>query len=242
MFHLGKNQKPDGYLVCEQKLVYALLMASAGMMGAYTYLLRGGVFCNAQTANILVMGMSFGKGDWAGGLYYLIPFAAYLLGAFVSEILPSPVKKLGFLRWDTYLIIVETAALFLLGFVPLTVPHQIVQVIINFLASMQYNTFRQAEGIPMATTFCTNHIQQVGVGFAKALRKKDSTALRRGLIHLGMVACFFVGAALLTSLCAAMAEKAIWITLVPMSIVLVKLIRADLGSEHEALDRKPSGH
>ena len=237
-----KDSNKDGYLVCEQKMVYALLMASGGMMGAYTYLLRGGVFCNAQTANVLVMGMSFGKGDWAGGLYYLIPFAAYLLGAFVSEILPSPVKKLGFLRWDTYLIIVETAALFLLGFVPLTVPHQIVQVIINFLASMQYNTFRQAEGIPMATTFCTNHIRQVGVGFAKALRKKDSKALRRGLIHLGMVACFFVGAALLTSLCNAMAEKAIWVTMVPMGIVLVKLIRADLGSEHDALDRKPSGH
>ena len=40
--------------------------------------------------------------------------SAYLLGAFVSEILPSPVKKLGFLRWDTYLIIFETAVLLLL--------------------------------------------------------------------------------------------------------------------------------
>lgn len=231
-----------GYLVCEQKIVYALLMASAGMMGAYTYILRGGVFCNAQTANVLVMAMSFGKGDWAGGLYYLIPFSAYLLGAFVSEILPSPVKRLGFLRWDTYLVLFETAALFLLGFVPLTVPHQIIQVAVNFLASMQYNTFRQAEGIPMATTFCTNHIRQVGVGLAKALRKKDAAALRRGLIHLGMAACFFAGAALLASLCGAMAEKSIWLTLVPMGIVLAKLIRADLGSEHEALDRKPSGH
>ena len=67
-----KDSNKDGYLVCEQKMVYALLMASGGMMGAYTYLLRGGVFCNAQTANVLVMGMSFGKGDWAGGLYYLI--------------------------------------------------------------------------------------------------------------------------------------------------------------------------
>ena len=237
-----KDSKKDGYLVCEQKTVYALLMASAGMMGAYTYLLRGGVFCNAQTANVLVMGMSFGKGDWTGGLYYLIPFAAYLLGAFVSEILPSPVKRLGFLRWDTYLVLFETAALFLLGFVPLTMPHQIVQVAVNFLASMQYNTFRQAEGIPMATTFCTNHIRQVGVGFARAVRKRDGTGLRRGFIHLGMVACFFVGAALLTPLCKAMAEKAIWLTLVPMGIVLIKLIRADLGSEHEALDRKPSGH
>lgn len=230
------------YLVCEQKMVYTLLMASAGMMGAYTYILRGGVFCNAQTANVLVMAMSFGKGDWAGGLYYLIPFSAYLLGAFVSEILPSPVKRLGFLRWDTYLVLFETAVLFLLGFVPLSVPHQIVQVAVNFLASMQYNTFRQAEGIPMATTFCTNHIRQVGVGFAKAVRKRDSAALRRCLIHLGMVASFFVGAALLTALCGPLAERSIWLTLVPMGIVLVRLIRADLGSEHEALGRKPSGH
>ena len=159
-----KDSKKDGYLVCEQKTVYALLMASAGMMGAYTYLLRGGVFCNAQTANVLVMGMSFGKGDWTGGLYYLIPFAAYLLGAFVSEIMPSPVKRLGFLRWDTYLVLFETAALFLLGFVPLTMPHQIVQVAVNFLAYIQYNNFRQSEVNPIATNNCTNHIRKVGVG------------------------------------------------------------------------------
>ncbi len=239
---MKQTSENGGYLVCEQKAVYALLMASAGMMGSYTYILRGGVFCNAQTANVLVMAMSFGKGDWLGGLYYLIPFCAYLLGAFVSEILPSPVKRLGFLRWDTYLVLFETAVLFLLGFVPLSAPHQIVQVAVNFLASMQYNTFRQAEGIPMATTFCTNHIRQVGVGFAKAVRKKDGTALRRGLIHLGMVACFFLGAALLTALCGCMAEKSVWLTMAPMGIVLAKLIRADLGSEHGSLNRKPSGH
>ena len=91
------------------------------------------------------MAINFGKGDWLGGLYFLIPISAYLLGTFVSEVLPSPVKKLGFLRWDTYLILFEALVLLLLGFVPLSVPHQIVQVIINFIASMQYNTFRQAD-------------------------------------------------------------------------------------------------
>ena len=125
------ESEKSGYLVCEQKMVYALLMACGGMMGAYTYVLRGGTFCNAQTANGVVMAISFGKGDWLGGLYYLIPISAYLLGAFVSEILPSPVKKLGFLRWDTYLIIFETVALFSIGLLPLTIPNQIVQVLIN---------------------------------------------------------------------------------------------------------------
>lgn len=230
------------YLVCEQKTIYALLMASAGMMGAYTYLLRGGVFCNAQTANVVVMAISFGKGDWLGGLYFLIPISAYLLGAFVSEILPSPVRKLGFLRFDTCLIIFETVVLLIIGFIPLSVPHQVVQVIVNFIASMQYNTFRQAEGIPMATTFCTNHIRQIGVGLAKAVGKKDGVAMRRGLIHAGMVSAFFSGAAVLTFLCPLLEERAVWAVLLPMGFVLVKLIRADLGAERDMLDRKPSGH
>ncbi len=230
------------YLACEQKTIYALLMAGAGMMGAYTYVLRGGVFCNAQTANVVVMAISFGKGDWLDGLYFLIPISAYLLGAFVSEILPSPVRKLGFLRFDTCLIIFETAVLFIIGFIPLSVPHQVVQVIVNFIASMQYNTFRQAEGIPMATTFCTNHIRQIGVGLAKAVGKKDGAAMRRGLIHAGMVFAFFSGAAVLTFLCPFLKERAIWAILLPMGFVLVKLIRADLGAERDMLDRKPSGH
>lgn len=237
-----KGSGSSGYLVCEQKMVYALLMLSAGMMGAYTYVLRGGVFCNAQTANVVIMAVSFGKGEWFRGLYYLIPISAYFLGAVVSEALPSPLKKLVFLRWDTCLILIEAVTLFCIGLIPLTVPHQVVQVIVNFIASMQYNTFRQAEGIPMATTFCTNHIRQVGIGFAKAVRKHDRAALKRGLIHAGMVLCFFSGGAVLTFFCKLLNERAIWLALVPLTIVLGKLVYADLATERSQLDRKPSGH
>ena len=152
------------YLVCERRSVFALLTLSAGMMGAYTFNLRGGVFCNAQTANVVLMAIAFGAGSWLEGCYYFIPISAYLAGAFLSEILPSPVRRFGFLRWDTYLVAFECLSLLAIGFIPLGWPHQLVQVLVNFIASMQYNTFRQAEGIPMATTFCTNQLRQVGVG------------------------------------------------------------------------------
>ena len=56
----------SGYLVCERKEIYALLMLSAGMMEAYTYDLRGGVFCNAQTANVVLMSIALGRGDLQG--------------------------------------------------------------------------------------------------------------------------------------------------------------------------------
>lgn len=233
-------------LACERRSVYELLIISAGMMGAYTYMLRGGVFCNAQTANLVLMAVAFGSGNYRHGLYFLIPFAAYVLGAFLSELLPKPVKKIGFLRWDTYLIGFETLVLFLIGFVPLTVPHQVVQVTINFLASMQYNTFRQAQGIPVATTFTTNHIRQIGVGLAKELRHRhsgDKSHRRKLATHAGMLFFFATGVIVGTVFCHLLVGKAIWLTIIPLGVIFASLLHADLTTEKSLVEeRKPSGH
>ena len=229
------------YLSCERKHTFILLMTCAGMMGAYTFNLRGGIFCNAQTANVVMMAIAFGKGHWAEGFYFLIPITAYCMGAFLSEVLPSPIKRLGLLRWDTCLIGFEALTLFLIGFIPLSWPDQVVQVIVNFIASMQYNTFRQAEGIPMATTFCTNHVRQIGIILAKMIRKKDYSS-EKAHMHVWMLSCFFLGGVVLTFLCKIVAEKAIWVALIPMGIGFIKLAYADLTYEHDLLDNKPRGH
>ena len=55
----------SGYLTCEHVGVFYLLMLTSGIMGAYTYVVRGGVFCNAQTANFLMLGISLGEGNQA---------------------------------------------------------------------------------------------------------------------------------------------------------------------------------
>lgn len=228
-----KNKESSKYPVREHKSVYALLMTSAGMMGAYTYILRGGVFCNGQTANVVIMAGAFGRGAWLHGLYYLIPVSAYFLGAFVSELLLSPGRRAGALRWETCLILVEALTLLGIGFIPLTVPDQVVQVIINFIASMQFNTFRQAEGIPMANTFCTNHIRQVGANFARTIQNRDGNFFRRGLTHAEMVLCFFLGALVLTCFRAVLIEKAVWLALVPLAVVAARLVRADLADRQK---------
>ena len=230
------------YLVCEQKWVYVLLMAAAGMMGAYTFNLRGGVFCNAQTANFVMMAVAFGQGRWMNACYYLIPVFAYLSGAFLSEILPSPVKRLGFLRWDTYLIGFEILVLFVIGLIPLSWPDHLVQVLVNFIASMQYNTFRQARGIPMATTFCTNHLRQIGIALAKLLRKGDRSMIQREAAHAAMLLAFVAGGILLTAACPPLKERAIWLALVPLAILFITMTHADLTTEHEYLGDKPAGH
>lgn len=106
------------FLECEKNRVFWLLMMSGGMLGAFTYCVRGGVFCNAQTGNIVLLGMAVGNGNWKGAAYLLVPITAYGLGAAVSEVLPGSVKKAGLVRWDTLLVGFETLVTLLLGFVP----------------------------------------------------------------------------------------------------------------------------
>ena len=59
-----ENKSQALYLTCEKYYIFELLIFAGGMMGAYTYNLRGGVFCNAQTANVVLMALAFGHGQW----------------------------------------------------------------------------------------------------------------------------------------------------------------------------------
>ena len=213
----------------ELNLLFALLMASAGMMGAYTFILRGNIFCNAQTANVVLMSIALGQGKWADAVYYLIPMSAYLAGALIAEVLQVVLKNRGIIfKWNTYLIGIEIIMLFSIGFIPLTTPHHVVQIMINFIASMQFTSFKRAEGIPMATTFCTNHIRQIGISIATSITQKTTKPLKRGLVHFCMIMSFFVGGVILTLTTKPLQEMSIWLTLVPLIIVFALLINGDI--------------
>lgn len=233
------------YLACEKNWVYELLIGIAGFFGAFTYLLRGNVFCNAQTGNVVLLGLALGSGAWRKALYYLIPISAYIMGAFISELVPNPVKHRLLIRWETLLIGIEMLTVVILGFLPETAPVQISQVAINFIASMQYNTFRQAEGTPVATTFATNHIRQIGVGLAQELRhlySPNKTHRKKLGKHTSMLCCFLVGAVFGTMCCGWWQGKAVWMTLLPFAWIFGTLLHADLTSEKEYLEEKPAGH
>lgn len=235
------NEK-EQFLECEKRWVFFLLMMSGGFMGAFTYTIRGNIFCNAQTGNMVLLGIAIGDANWAQAAYLVIPISAYFLGAVVSEILPKKIKKINFLRWDTFLVGLEVIVLLVLGLLPESAPYQISQVAINFICSMQYNTFRQAEGVPMATTFCTNHLRQTGVHLIKWKKNKDKAAKERFFLHIFMLVMFVVGAVIGTVLSRLILGKAIWGAAVILMIVFIGLFRADRTKEKGMLERVPRGH
>ena len=62
-----------------------LLALSGGFMDAYSYLERGQVFANAQTGNMLLMGVNLAEGNFQTMLDYLFPVLAFALGIFLAE-------------------------------------------------------------------------------------------------------------------------------------------------------------
>lgn len=234
--------KNNSYLECEKRWVFWLLMFVAGYFGAFAILLRGGAFCNAQTANLVILGIALGTGDWNKALYYLVPFASYIFGTIISEILGKKIKKVHLLRWDTFLILFETIVVFILGLIPEMAPVQITQIALNFICAMQYNTFRQAQGIPLATTFCTNHIRQMGSNFVKYLRHHDKKILEKWVMPATMLLCFIAGATISAFAGKLFQGKSIWGAALVLLFIFIKLAIADLTYEKNLLDKVPSGH
>jgi uncharacterized membrane protein YoaK (UPF0700 family) len=241
---MAKATDDTEYLECERWWIFSFMMIVGGFFGAFTYSIRGGMFCNAQTANFVLFAMALGSGNWKHASYFLIPMTAYFMGAFLSESLASSIKKYQTIRWDTMFILMEMAVVIFLGALPESAPYQITQVLINLICSMQYNTFRQAQGVPMATVFCTNHLRQVGIALCKTIRHRgeDNGYLRRALLHIGMLGLFVFGGVCATVLCKVFLGRALWFTLIPLGVVLVDLLYADFKKEKGKLDQIPHGH
>ena len=238
------TKKPEHgfFLECERHWLFWSLIFIGGFYGAYTYTLRGGVFCNAQTANVVLLAMAIGTFQMKQALYLLVPISSYFLGTMLSEILAKHIKKFHILRWDTILIGIEILAILLLGFLPKSAPDQICQIALNFLCSMQFNTYRQNEGVPMATTFVTNHIRQTGSFFVKGIRDKDPAALRRSKGHGVMLLMFLFGGIYSAFLCSILDVKAIWGALPILIFMFLRLAIADLTYEKDLLYKVPRGH
>ena len=148
----------------------------------------------------------------------------------------------GHIRWFIFLVGLELVILFLLGLLPDSAHFHITHFAVNFISSMQYNTFRQARDIPMATTFCTNHLRQTGIYFGKWIQTKNADSWKRIATHLFMIACFAVGGLVCALLGPLFGGKALWGALIPLAVVFVDLLYADLKTEKDYLDRIPRGH
>ena len=97
----------------------ALLALSGGLLDAYTYLCRGGVFANAQTGNIVLLSTNIMDGRWDKVLHYLVPLCAFALGVLAAEKMREHFQAMQRLHWRQLVVLGEVLLLFLVGGVAL---------------------------------------------------------------------------------------------------------------------------
>ena len=68
----------------ESYLVGVLLAIAGGYLDVYTYICRGGVFANAQTGNIVLLGINVADKNWDKILFYMYPILAFMAGILIT--------------------------------------------------------------------------------------------------------------------------------------------------------------
>ena len=131
----------------EKLWFFALLIFSGGFYGGYTYSLRGQVFANAQTANLVIMMLSLGKGKWGRALYSLAPFTAYMVGVILSEYIGQNHKNLKKRDFEEKILLFESLVCFLVGLMPASWPDQLCQLSLSFICAMQFAIFYGGVGV-----------------------------------------------------------------------------------------------
>ncbi|MVX62199.1 DUF1275 domain-containing protein [Clostridium chromiireducens] len=206
-------QKTQIYTKTSESVQLGFLLAIVGgFLDAYTFICRGEVFANAQTGNIVLVGIELTKGDFVQALTAFFPILAFIIGVLVAERLrdvnfSSPSFITGAER---IILIIEIIVLIIIGFIPNTVPHIFTTVPISFVSSVQISCFRKLVDSPYCTTMCTGNLrsacQSAYIAFTRKDKKSITTTIRYGII----IFSFLAGACIGGMLTLQVGVKSIW--------------------------------
>ncbi|MEG1657560.1 MAG: YoaK family protein [Oscillibacter sp.] len=184
-----KRQRSDSFTVA------ALLALSGGLLDAYTYLCRGGVFANAQTGNLVLLGVRLAEGQWRLASHYLVPILAFVLGVLAAEWLKNHCPVNGRLHWRQVVLGLEILLLAAVSWVPIGPWDGGVNSLVSFVCALQVEAFRTVRGNPFASTMCTGNLRSGTEALYVGISAGDRDHLGRSGCYFGVIACFVAGAA-----------------------------------------------
>ena len=169
-----------------------LLALSGGFMDAYSYIGRGGVFANAQTGNMLLLGVHLSEGDIPDAIRYLCPVLAFTFGIALSDIVRN-LGKGGHLHWRQISVLAEALILIAVSFFP-TALNLPANALTSFACGIQVESFRKIHGKGIATTMCIGNLRSGTENLHHYFHTKERHFLDTSLLYYGIIACFIVGA------------------------------------------------
>lgn len=172
-----------------------ILAISGGFMDAYSYLFRGHVFANAQTGNMLLLGVNLSQENYGNILRYFSPVIAFTFGIIIADVVRHKANEECRLHWRQISVLFEAIILFFVAFIP-----QNLNLLANSLTSLacgiQVESFRKIHGNGIATTMCIGNLRSGTQNLCNYFMKKDKAYFHRCILYYGIIICFVLGAIL----------------------------------------------
>ncbi|MFF8401251.1 YoaK family protein [Streptomyces sp. NPDC015684] len=171
-----------------------LLALVGGGLDAYTFISRGGVFANAQSGNVVLMGVAAAQRHWWDALGHLPAVVAFLAGVLVAETIRRPRVAAVLRRPACVAMVLECVVLAVVGLIPASAPDALVTVLIAFMASVQMSTFRTLVDTVYNSTMTTGNLRSAMQNAYEAVVGRSADARRRARHFAAVVLAFLAGA------------------------------------------------
>lgn len=207
------------YQISEALGLGAVLALGGGFMDAYSYIGRGKVFANAQTGNLLLLGVHLTEGNFDQILRYLTPVLCFIIGVLLACICNS-IGNRRYFHWRQLVLLIEIICFVGVAFIPESY-NILANSIISLACGMQVEAFKKIWSHPVATTMCIGNMRTGTESLYQYFVKKDKNLLVRGFVCFFIILCFIIGAVIGNFV---LKYLKLWSILVCAGILLIALI------------------
>ena len=206
----------------ERLLAACLLSAVGGFTDVYSYLFRGGVFANAVTGNLVILGLRLATGDVRGAAHGVCAVLAYGMGVMFANVIHGRYGHARRFGWHQVVLWVEAALLAVVSLLPSGPFDFAVAALISFVCALQVQTFRRVHGLPFASTMCTGNLRSGADAAYLWMSRADPTGLSKARHYALVIVCFVFGVVFGTVLLKSVGAHAF--ALVPLTLGFVSIL------------------
>lgn len=163
-------------------------------MDVYSYIGRDHVFANAQTGNILLVGVSISEGNWALAGRYFFPVVSFAVGIMLADLVHERFGSV--IHWRQVTVFFEAVILLGVSFIPGGDFNLLANCLTSFACGMQVESFRKIHGHGIATTMCIGNLRNALQNVDDYIITHRRGFLENGLLYFGVIFTFVFGAVL----------------------------------------------
>ena len=202
----------------------ALLAVAGGFLDAFTYVVHGGVFANAQSGNIVLLAVFAAGGAWANAIRHIFPIAAFVIGVAIAETVRHPRVAPRLRRPRRMALVLEIAVLAVVGALPSSFSNTVVVLAVAFVAALQSATYGELGQWSVNTTMMTGNLRTATAAAYRSVILRDHEASSKAIAFGVVGLAFLLGAGLGALLSRRFHERAAWGACVLLSAGLLLFV------------------